>query len=279
MVVKVKKKEKIKSFDDTLLHFIKDEVEESKAVIIIVHGFCEHLGRYEYVTDKLNEFGFSVYRFDNRGHGKSGGKRGYLNNFNDYIKDLDVIVNLANKENPNKSIFILGHSMGGFITSSYGIKYESKINGEILSGAATKRPDILTGIKGRFFKGLNKIVPNLTLKNKLYNKLSRDNKISDDFLKDPLNLKKASLKIHVEFLINGIDWLNDNVHKYNLPCFIIHGGDDKIVNKEASENFYNNISSKDKKLKIYDKLYHEILNENIRDEILEDINKWIEKRI
>ncbi|MTI71045.1 MAG: alpha/beta hydrolase [Firmicutes bacterium] len=279
MVVKVKKEEKVKSFDDTLLHFIKDEVEESKAVIIIVHGFCEHLGRYDYVTDKLNEFGFSVYRFDNRGHGKSGGKRGYLNDFNDYIKDLDVIVNLANKENPKKSIFILGHSMGGFITSSYGIKYENKVSGEILSGAATERPDILTGIKGSFFKGLNKIMPNLTLKNKLYNKLSRDDKISDDFLKDPLNLMEASLKIHVEFLINGIDWLNHNVHKYNLPCLIIHGGNDKIVNKEASENFYNNISSKDKKLKIYDKLYHEILNENIRDEILKDINKWIEQRI
>ncbi len=68
----------IRSFDGTMLHGKKDLVTSSRAVILIVHGVAEHLGRYDYLTDKLNSFGYTVYRYDQRGHGKSGGERGFF---------------------------------------------------------------------------------------------------------------------------------------------------------------------------------------------------------
>lgn len=63
------------SYDKTRLFMVKNYVNEPKGVVVIVHGLCEHLGRYEYLAGKLNEAGYSVCRFDHRGHGKSDGKK------------------------------------------------------------------------------------------------------------------------------------------------------------------------------------------------------------
>lgn len=270
---------KVKSFDGTNLYYVKDIPEGLKAVIVIVHGFCEHLGRYEYVKDRLLEYGYGVYRFDNRGHGKSCGERGHIKDFTHLICDADTIVEMAKKENPNVPIFMLGHSMGGFITAAYGIKYKDKLNGQILSGAALIEPEQVMGIKGTFLKIINTFVPKMKIQNKLSTLLSRDERVVKDYENDPLNLKDATLKFHIEFLVKGIKWVRDNVEKYEYPCYIFHGGEDKIVDKQGSENFFSMISSTDKELKIYEGLYHECLNEKEKDMVLEDIHNWIEKRV
>ena len=98
---------------------------------IIVHGLCEHSGRYDYVTAKFNACGYSVYRFDNRGHGRSGGDRGYVNDFNEFIDDAEKIVDMVKKANPKIPVFMLGHSMGGFITAAYGVKYPGRLAGQV----------------------------------------------------------------------------------------------------------------------------------------------------
>ena len=80
----------IPSFDGTRL-FLKTNVPVApKAIIVIVHGLCEHLGRYEYITQKLTGRDFGVYRFDHRGHGKSEGKPVFYNDFNEMIDDVNV---------------------------------------------------------------------------------------------------------------------------------------------------------------------------------------------
>src|SRR5664280_2138450 len=84
------------------LYVSKNLMENPKAIVIIVHGLCEHSGRYDYVADKFNAFGYSVYRFDNRGHGRSGGERGYVDDFNELIDDAEKIVDLAAQENPKR---------------------------------------------------------------------------------------------------------------------------------------------------------------------------------
>lgn len=270
---------RIKTADGNDLYYTEDIPHEPKAIIVIVHGFGEHSGRYEYVKDKLNEFGYGVYRFDNRGHGKSGGERGHLKNFNYLICDANALVDLAKEEFSDLPIFMLGHSMGGFITAAYGIKHQDKLKGQILSGAATLEPIQMKGLRGEFLKLLNNITPNMKIKNRLSKLLSKDQEIVKDYEEDELNLKEATLQFYVEFLINGIGWLKENMHYYKYPCLILHGGDDKIVYKEASENFYNSISSTDKQLKIYEGLYHEIFNENERDMVINDIVNWLEERI
>ena len=268
---------KVKTFDDVELFYKKSLVERPKAVLVVVHGLCEHLGRYNYFTEKLNDFGYNVYRFDNRGHGKSGGERGYVENFQYFFDDADLFVNMAKKENEGIPVFMFGHSMGGFITAGYGMKYPDKLNGQILSGAAVIDLPAFKSIKNSidFDKNPFQKVPNV-----LSNLICRDPEGVKAYDEDPLVLKESNVKLLGEAFVKGPVWIENNVKKYKYPCLILHGGNDQIVTNEASKWFYKNISSEDKNLKIYPGCYHEILNEkDEKDVVIEDIHSWIEKRI
>ncbi|WP_446897122.1 alpha/beta hydrolase [Clostridium sp. LBM24168] len=268
---------KVKTFDGIELFYKKNLVEKPKAVLIVVHGLCEHLGRYDYFTKKLNDFGYNVYRFDNRGHGKSGGERGYVENFQYFFDDADLFVNMARSENENVPIFMFGHSMGGFITAGYGMKYQNKLSGQILSGAAVIDLPAFKTIKNSidFDKNPFEKVPNA-----LSNLICRDQEVVSAYNEDPLVLKESNVKLLGEAFVKGPIWIENNVKKYNYPCLILHGGNDQIVINEASKWLYENVSSLDKNLKIYPGCYHEILNEkDEKNVVIDDIHHWIEKRI
>lgn len=268
----------IKSFDSTNLYYMKDIPKKPKTIVVIVHGFGEHLVRYEYVKEKFNEYGYGVYRFDNRGHGRSGGERGYISNFKDFAKDTDVFIEFIKTENPNIPIFMLGHSMGGFITALYGVMFKNKVDGQILSSAATVEPVQARGVRGKFFKLVNKISPKIHIKNPVIRHIPKGKEVIT-YQEDKLDLRSATLNFYVQFLINGIGWLRKNFKNYDYPCLILHGSDDKLVEKEAAIQFHSSISSTDKQIKIYDGLRHEMLKGKEKDVVLNDIHKWIEDRL
>ncbi|WP_352419749.1 lysophospholipase [Proteiniborus sp.] len=272
------KGEYVKSFDGTELYFVKNIPEDIKGIVIVVHGFAEHLGRYEYVTKRLNNRGYGVYRFDNRGHGKTKGEKGHIEKFEYFLLDTDTIVKIAKEENPSIPIYMLGHSMGGLIAATYGTEYRDKLNGQILSGAAIAKSHQVKGIKGCIFEALNKISPRTRIKNPIADTLCKNQDVVENYLSDPLNLKDATLNFYVEFLIKGVKLLDKNIDLYRYPCLILHGSDDKIVPKKSSESFFRRIRSIDKRIIIYEGLYHEILNEKTKDNIIDDICNWLDNQ-
>lgn len=269
----------LKLRDNTRLYLRRDIPDKPVANIIINHGFAEHLNRYDYVTKVLNTANFGVYRYDLRGHGRTESKKGYIEDFMDFVCDADEVVSLAKEEYPNLPLFMLGHSMGGFITLLYGIKEPDKLQGQIFSGAAVRRLPMVNGIKGDIIKLLSNIVPNMNIKNNLTKDICSVKEVVESYENDPLVLKEAKLKFHVEFLIRGTEWIEKNIEKYKYPCLVTHGEKDRIVPKETSIYLYNKISSKDKEIKIYDNLFHEILNEKEKDIILSDMINWVYERI
>ena len=95
-----------KSFDGTELFMKHDAVENPKAAVLIVHGLCEHQGRYNYVTNKLINAEYAVYRFDHRGHGRSKGKDVYYSDFNEIADDVNEAFKIVETENPDIPKFI-----------------------------------------------------------------------------------------------------------------------------------------------------------------------------
>lgn len=268
---------KLKSFDGAELFYRKDIVENPKAIIVVVHGLCEHLGRYDYFTEKLNEAGYSVYRFDNRGHGKSGGERGYVDNFQDFFDDADRVVNLAMEDNKDVPVFMFGHSMGGFITAGYGMKYTNKLKGQILSGAAVIELPIFEDLKRDNYYENHPMEKSPNALSKL---ICRDKRVVEAYDNDSLVLKETNLKLLGEAFIKGPFWIKENVKNYTYPCLILHGEDDQIVINQSSKWLFENISSKDKKIKLYAKCYHEILNEEEEKHIvIKDILDWIKTKV
>lgn len=269
------KEEIIKSSDGIDLLCKKNIPDKPIAIIIIVYGLAEHLSRYDYFVEKLNENKIACYRFDNRGHGNSGGLDLHVDDYNDYINDVDLIVEKAKKELPGLPIYMLGHSVGGFIAAIYGEKIKDKLDGQILSGAATNEPLQVNAIKKIAIKTLAAIFPKLRIKNDLSKLVSRDEEVVRKYRNDPLIHDKATVSFFNQFVIEGMAYLKNNLKSYDYDCLILHGKEDKIISYKSSENFYNNISSVNKQIKIYDNLYHEILNEPEKDEVIEDILLWI----
>lgn len=268
------KEDRLKIADGVELCISKNIVDNPDAVIILLHGLCEHSGRYAGVTAHLNALGYSVYRYDHRGHGCSGGRRGYIEDFNLYIDDADKIVKLAREENSDAPIFMLGHSMGGFISASYGVKYPDRISGQILSGAAVILLPLFEELQDSVYAS-DPLVP---IPNSLAELICRNSSVVKAYEEDPLVLKEFTTKLMSEVLIRGAKWLMKRMADYRYPCLILHGGNDQIVPPEASKYFYEHIKSQDKQLKIYDGLYHEILNEPEKEIVLDDIHQWIEAR-
>lgn len=108
--------ESVKTHDGLSLHLKKDVIKNPKAVLVISHGLASHSGVFEAFSKTMNENNIAVYRFDHRGHGKSDGRdKIHIKSYFEMVEDLDIIIEKAKKENPNKPIFVLGHSMGDIL--------------------------------------------------------------------------------------------------------------------------------------------------------------------
>lgn len=269
----------LKVRDGIELFYKKDIIQSPKAVILINHGFAEHLGRYDYVAKEFNKSEYSVYRYDLRGHGKTRSTKGHIESYEDFIGDCNEMVSLVKSENKELPIFMLGHSMGGFITCLYGLRYPDALAGQILSGAAVNRLPAAKGIKSSLLKILSKVAKMKMIKNIVENDICSVEQVVEDYKNDQLVLKEATVNLFSQFLVYGREEINEDIGDYKYPCFIVHGEKDKIVPVEIGKYLYDNIASEDKQIKIYDNLYHEILNENEKDEVIGDMITWLDERV
>lgn len=252
------------------LNIVTNIVPNEKKRIFIVHGIAEHLDRYDHVAQFLNQNGYSVIRFDLRGHGKSEGKRGYIKSFRDYIEDVQTVFD-AHKGRHN---VLFGHSMGALITHLF-MTQDNGFECSITSAGPTwyiKDVQFVRYIGFKYYSFL-KVKNNLAR-----NMLSHIEKVEDDYMRDPLVLKSYYINLIGEMFVKGVKHLNRNLTHHTKPILMLHGQLDKIVPVEFSERLFNLLIQDDKSLKVYPNDWHEILNELDQDVVLNDIYEWLEKR-
>jgi acylglycerol lipase len=256
-----------------LLHVKRDDVENAKGSVIITHGIAEHSGRYQEITEKLNGAGYSVVRYDVRGHGQSQGKRGALKSFHQFIDDLHALVVEEKKKNPKK-IYLLGHSMGGMIVNLYAVKYQDA-DGIISSAAPSYFIKDVLPFRFIGYKWLGFLTKKTNFAD---DQLSRIKAVEDAYIQDPLNLKKFYFSLAGNMFVSGVRYLNKNLKYYQTPVLLLHGGNDKIVPHAFSERLLQLIPMEDKKLIIYPDNYHEIFNDLDREQVFQDVIQWLLER-
>ncbi len=263
----------IASFDGTNLFMKTDFPENPEAIAVIVHGLCEHQGRYDHLVKQFCESGIGTYRFDHRGHGRSEGEKAHLTDFNELLDDTNVLVDLAIKENPHLPVFLLGHSMGGYTATLYAVKYpDKKLKGIITSGA------LVNDTKG-LITSLPAGMDDLTaLPNELGDGVCSVKEVVDWYKIDPHNGKTFTAGLCYS-LTKGVTWITQKISEFKYPVLILHGENDGIVSCEDSVYLFKNVSSKDKSLKLYGNLFHEIFNEYVKEEVIGDAITWIENRL
>lgn len=236
------------------------------ANIVIVHGLAEHSGRYDTLANFFLSHHMNVFRYDQRGHGKSEGKRGDLTNTDELPDDCKIVIDIAKSQFPNLPTFLLGHSMGGHTVLKVATKYPGIVDGII----ATDPLSISFGPK---VDG----DPESYIKNDLANGVNTDPRVIKKYNSDPMNLKEYTVGL-MNTLRDSTSELKQNLDKVVDPILLLHGADDGIIPVADSLEIYQKFATKDKEIHIYPHLMHEILNEPSRKwEIYEEILYWIKK--
>ncbi len=250
----------------------------ARGVVIIVHGFSDHCGRYLNIVEGLIPRQIMIYGFDQRGHGHSPGQRGHVNKFTEFRDDLLTFTQMVSDQQPDIPLFLLGQSMGGLIVLDFGLHYPQDIDGVIALSPHLSDPP-LSPILTALGRALSGIWPTLSISAGIDNRnLSRDPHVVQDFLADPLVHGKGTPRLLTE-LSKAVGDTNSNAVSFQPRLLITHGTADRMTNPEASRRFFEKAASASKAFIAYEGGYHEGHNDIHRERVVIDIGQWLEEQI
>jgi lysophospholipase len=257
----------------------KWEAENPKGVIVIVHGAAEHHGRYKWLIEKWRSFGLHVIMGDLPGQGTtSRKKRGHIQSFNEYINELERWIEEASKY--GLPIFLLGHSMGGLTIIRALQEKELPVEAAILSSPCLGLIDNPSLPLNLITKGINHIFPAIRVDSKLsVQKATRNKEVHQIDANDSLYVTKVSIRWYRE-LVNAMKLAFLNIEKLqDIPILLLQSGEDKIVDKNMVQKWFDQLNCSEKMYKEWNGLYHEIFNEPERAEVFHFASSFINTHI
>lgn len=252
---------------------------ESVAVVVVVHGVIEHGGRYAELAAELNRHEIAVYAVDLRGHGRSQGARAWVDRFEQYTGDVEAYIEHVRNAEPDRPLFLFGHSMGGLIIASLAAVKEPNVRGLILSAPAIELTDTLFPLLRRLAALASKLFPRLRLVKLSGSKLSRDPEVLAQFQADPLVFHgRVPVRTGYE-IIRAAGAVLDHLESITVPLLVLHGTGDAVTTAEGSRRLVARAGSTDKTLKLYEGLYHDLPREPEKEEIFADVVEWLSQRL
>jgi len=249
-----------------------------KAIICLVHGLGEHSGRYKNAGEAFTKAGYALMGYDQRGHGRTDGPRGHTPAYDNLMDDIEDLLMQAAQRYEGLPRFLYGHSMGGNEVLNYVIRRKPDLSGIIVTGPFLRlafEPPAFQVLLGRI---MNNIAPGFTQASGLETAaISRDQKIVDAYVNDPLVHDKISARLFVSVYDSG-KWALDHASEFSLPLLIMHGSGDRITSADASREFAQR-GGKNVTLHIWDEWYHEIHNEVEQAEVFKMMTIWMDARL
>jgi alpha-beta hydrolase superfamily lysophospholipase len=245
-------------------------------VVCLVHGIGEHCGRYQHLAKFLNQAGYELLSIDIRGHGLSQGQRGHTPDVDALMDDIDLLIAEAQRTNPEKPIFLYGHSLGGNLVLNFALHRSPEITGVIATGPSLRLAFTPPAIKVSLGNIMDKIFPTYSQATGLNTQaLSHNPEVVEAYKEDPLVHDRVSARLFCCIIETG-EWALENAARFPLPVLLMHGGEDMLTSPDATRQFAEKAGEKST-LKIWDGLYHEIHNESKNQEIFAFLVDWMKK--
>jgi alpha-beta hydrolase superfamily lysophospholipase len=245
-----------------------------KALILLVHGLGEHVGRYESWAARFNERGVTLRAFDLPGHGHSDGRRGVIPSPEKVYDTIDIIIRSLASEFPGVPLFLYGHSLGGGIVLNYLVRRKPAVKGAIITS-----PWVILSVTPARPKALlasiaKKLMPGMTQPSGLMTEyLSRDPEVVKAYNADPL--------VHSHISAGLYGWMTDaaaetlsRAGEINVPILLAHGRDDQITSPSGSVQVAE--AAPHATLKLWEGGYHELHNDLLKEDHFEFITEWID---
>lgn len=248
-----------------------------KVRLVLVHGYGEHAGRYDAFAKALNEKGISVTSYDQRGYGKSDGTRAYVKRFQQYVDDLKVILK---KDSFTIPTFLMGHSMGGLVAVNYYVQNpQNSFRGLISSSSLLAVDPDLSPILQALAPIIGFLFPKLKTEKLDQTYLSRSPENIAAYNSDPLMYVEGTRARTAAEMLKTVKVVNKEFDKVEASLLVLHGDQDRLTMPVGSQKLYDDASANDKQIKLYSGLYHELIHEPERDEVIGDITSWILDRV
>lgn len=252
--------------------------EEPRAVLILVHGLKDHSTRYWELALRLVGEGFAVHAFDLRGHAHSEGVRVHIDSFDEYLSDLGLFLKRVRQREPGKPVFLFGHSMGGAIVTLFTLEKKPGIRGLVLSAPALKPgADVSKALITTTYV-IGGVLPNLKVLELDPKQFSRDPAVVKENETDPLVFQQGGPARTASQLLSALDTLSERMEEVSMPVLVMHGTADTVTDPEGSKVLVQKARATDKTLKLYDGLFHDLLHEPEKAQVIGDVVQWLDVR-
>jgi alpha-beta hydrolase superfamily lysophospholipase len=255
-----------------------------RGILAIVHGLGGHSGLYGNIVNQLIPKNIAVYGVDLRGNGKSPGQRGYINSWSEYRDDVGNFLKFIASKNPEIPIFLLGHSLGGLTVLDYVLHSASeteklpKLQGLINMTPALGASGVPT-IRIILGKLLSRIFPRFSLSTGMDLSLSsRDEEVIKIYAQDPFRHTMGTARLSTEYF-RILNWVYEHAIALDIPFLMMLAGQDKVTFPEGGRNFFEKVTFSDKELKEYPESYHCIQDDLNYQEVLGDLEDWLERHL
>ncbi len=252
---------------------------EKKGIVIILHGYGEHSGRYVHVLQAFADAGFAAYAPDHRGHGRSQKVFADIEGSALVREDVHILTQLARQESPGLPVVLVGHSMGGMFALYQLLEHQQDYSAVILSGPMVMMPEGINPFIKALAGLVASVLPNLPVQDVDLSEVTRNMELREEDKKDPLQYHGKVRARTGSQLLKAQAEVNRRMSEVTLPLLVMHGGDDKVISTAAAEYVYDRCGSSDKTFKHWPGLYHEIFNEPEREEVFNFMFSWLKDRV
>lgn len=249
----------------------------AKANLVICHGVLSHSGQYLRAAEDFAARGFAVTALDLRGRGQSEGERYYIDSIDEYVGDVAQTIELARSHHPELPVFLLGHSAGGVTSVTFALDHQDEIAGLICESFAFRvfAPDFAL----KLLEGASHVAPHLHVLKLKNSDFSRDPAWVAQLDADPFTQGESQPVATVAAFARAGERFEREFVRITLPVLIMHGTEDHATRPDGSEQMFREVGSSDKTLKLYEGHYHDLLNDLGREQVIDDIARWIEARL
>lgn len=234
--------------------------------LLVIHGLAEHAGRYDHVAAAFVARGWRVTVLELRGHGHSGGKRGHVGRWSEYVQDVTAAAQTLSPD-----FCVLAHSMGGLVTLDAirsGLTPRRVALSNPLLGVRVAAP----ALKEAAARGLSHLWPSLSLTNELNPAmLSRDKAVGEAYAKDPLVYNTITPRWYTEM---RAAILRVTESSYTTPIRFHLSEADPITDPPVSRALLSRNGHMDSRE--YPEMLHELFNEIGKEQVIADVAEWLE---
>ena len=247
--------------------------------LVVVHGFSEHMIYYQAMAQWLSQNGVAVHMMDLPGHGMSGGMRGHIDDFREYLDNVDLLI----QSNPyclrTKPTFLLGHSLGGLIAVHYCLRKKNNLKGLLLSSPLSGFPAPSSWIHLALVRFLSREHLNEPFpKPAGVKSLSRNPDQWKVYQSDPCRGRLITPKLYLA-MAQKTEELQLAAPALTLPLLAFISAKDSVVCPDATQQFFKAVGSKDKSLVVFAEAMHELFQEEESEQLLQKSLSWMKARI